>query len=81
ARIAAPGCILVFASDTHNYAMQVLANVSTLPGLWRSLHPAGYLLDVPVRFETVFERHKRAEGCSIMHLRLERTTSPGTGCA
>ena len=72
ARVAAPGCIFVFASDTHNYAMQVLANVSTIPGLWRSLHPAGYQVDVPVRFETVFERHKRAEGCTIMNLRLVR---------
>lgn len=72
ARVAAPGCVLVFASDTHNYAMQVLANVSTIPGRWRSLHPMGYRLDVPVRFETVFERHKRAEGCSIMNLRFER---------
>jgi tRNA (guanine-N7-)-methyltransferase len=76
ARVAAPGCIFVFASDTHNYAMQVLANVSTIPGLWRSLHPAGYMVDVPVRFETVFERHKRAEGCTIMNLRFERTSSP-----
>lgn len=75
ARVAAPGCIFVFASDTHNYAMQVLANVSTVPGLWRSLHPAGYRIDVPVRFETVFERHKRAEGCSIVNLRFERTAS------
>lgn len=73
ARVAAPGCIFVFASDTHNYAMQVLANISTTPGLWRSLHPAGYKVDVPVRFETVFERHKRAEGCTIMNLRFERT--------
>ena len=72
ARVAAPGCILVFASDTHNYAMQVLANVSTIPGRWRSLHPAGYKIDVPVRFETVFERHKRAEGCTIMNLRFAR---------
>jgi tRNA (guanine-N7-)-methyltransferase len=77
ARVAAPGCRLVFASDTHNYAMQVLANVSTIPGLWRSLHPAGYRVDVPVRFETVFERHKRAEGCSIVNLQFERTAAPG----
>lgn len=75
ARVAAPGCIFVFASDTHNYAMQVLANVSTTPGLWRSLLPAGYALDLPVRFPTVFERHKREEGCTIMHVRLERTMS------
>jgi tRNA (guanine-N7-)-methyltransferase len=72
ARVAAPGCIFIFASDTHNYAMQVLANISTTPGLWRSLHPAGYKVDVPERFETVFERHKRAEGCTIMNLRFER---------
>lgn len=73
ARVAAPGCILVFASDTHNYAMQVLSNISTTPGLWRSLHPSGYKVDAPVRFETVFERHKRAEGCTIVNLRFERT--------
>ncbi len=72
ARVAAPGCVFIFASDTHNYAMQVLANVSTIPGYWRSLHPAGYKVDVPVRFETVFERHKRAEGCTIMQVRFER---------
>ncbi len=76
ARVAAPGCVFIFASDTHNYAMQVLANVSTIPGLWRSLHPAGYRLDVPVRFETVFERHKRAEGCTIMQVRFERSATP-----
>jgi len=73
ARVAAPGCILCFASDTHNYAMQVLANVSTMPGLWRNLLPAGYALDLRVRFPTVFERHKREEGCTIMHVRLERS--------
>lgn len=77
-RVAAPGCRFVFASDTHNYAMQVLANVSTIPGLWRSLHPAGYRIDVPVRFETVFERHKRAEGCTICNLQFERTSAPVT---
>lgn len=84
ARLAAPGCRLVFASDTHNYAMQVLANASTIPGLWRSLHPAGYRVDVPVRFETVFERHKRAEGCTIMNLQFERTAAsmePGLALA
>lgn len=79
ARVAVPGCRFVFASDTHNYAMQVLANVSTTPGLWRSLHPAGYKVDVPVRFETVFERHKRAEGCTIMNVSFERVVEPGSG--
>ncbi|MEK7411727.1 MAG: methyltransferase domain-containing protein [Planctomycetota bacterium] len=78
ARVAAPGCRLVFASDTHNYAMQVLANVSTIPGRWRSLHPSGYRIDVPVRFETVFERHKRAEGCTIANVQLERTSTPNS---
>jgi tRNA (guanine-N7-)-methyltransferase len=72
ARVAAPGCRLIFTSDTHNYAMQVLSNSSTLPGLWRSLHPSGYRIDLPVRFETVFERHKRAEGCTICNLSFER---------
>lgn len=75
ARVAAPGCHLVFTSDTHNYAMQVLSQVSTLPGRWRNRYPSGYRIDTPVRFETVFERHKRAEGCTICQLSFERTAS------
>ncbi|GDY11985.1 hypothetical protein LBMAG53_08630 [Planctomycetota bacterium] len=76
-RIAAPGCILSFASDTHGYAMQVLSNLTLFPGCWQNLLlPAGYQVDRPVRWPTVFERHKREEGCSIMHLRCERTALP-----
>jgi tRNA (guanine-N7-)-methyltransferase len=72
-RVAAPGCIFAFASDTHNYALQVLSNLTLLPGAWSNrLAPAGYAVDLPVRFPTVFERHKRDEGCTILHLRLER---------
>jgi len=71
----APGGRLVIASDTHDYAFQALSNLSTLPGLWRNLYaPAGYRFDIPTRFPTVFERHKKAEGCSIAYLLLERTT-------
>jgi tRNA (guanine-N7-)-methyltransferase len=74
---AAPGCRLVVATDAHEYGFQCLSNLTTLPGLWRNLlQPAGYRFDLPPRFETVFERHKRAEGCSIVHLRLERTELP-----
>ena len=73
-RVAAPGCRLVFASDTHNYACQVLAQATLLPGMWRArLPPSGYAIDAPVRFPTVFELHKRAEGCTIMRVELERT--------
>ena len=75
ARIAAPDCRLVFTSDSHGYAMQVLSNMSTTCGLWRSLHASGYRFEVPVRFVTVFERHKRAEGCTICHLHFERTAA------
>jgi tRNA (guanine-N7-)-methyltransferase len=73
-RIAAPGCRFIFGSDTHNYAMQVLSNISTLPGLWRNGYlPAGYRIDIPTRFPTVFERHKKSEGCTIAYLMMERT--------
>lgn len=76
-RIAAPGCRFVFASDTHNYAMQVLANLTTLPGLWRNLYPpSGYRINIPTRFPTVFERHKKEEGDTIAYLLLERTAAP-----
>ncbi len=72
----APGGRLVFASDTHNYALQVLSNLTTLPGLWTNLHPpAGYRIDIPTRFPTVFERYKKEEGCTIMYLLLERTAA------
>ena len=74
-RVAAPGCRLVFASDTHNYALGVLAHLTTLPGLWRSRLPGGFAIDPPVRFPTVFERHKREEGCTIMHVAMERTAT------
>ena len=73
-RVAAPGCQFVFGSDTHNYTMQVLSNLSTLPGMWRNCYlPAGYRIDIPTRFPTVFERYKKAEGCTIAYLMLERS--------
>jgi len=73
ARVLAPGGRLIIASDTHNYVMQALSNLSTLPGMFRNLYlPAGYRLDIPTRFPTLFERHKKAEGCSIGYLLLER---------
>lgn len=76
AHAMAPGGRLMFASDTHNYAFQVLSNVTTLPGLWRSLYPAGYRINIPTRFPTVFERHKKEEGCTICYVALERTDMP-----
>jgi tRNA (guanine-N7-)-methyltransferase len=73
----AAGGRLVFASDTHNYALQVLSNLTTLPSLWRDCYaPSGYRIDIPTRFPTVFERHKKAEGCTVMYLMLERTSTP-----
>jgi len=76
AHVMAPGGRLMFASDTHNYAFQVLSNVTTLPGLWHSLYPSGYRIDIPTRFPTVFERHKKEEGCTIAYVLLERTGQP-----
>ena len=74
ARVCAPGCQFIFASDTHNYAMQVLSNVSTLPGLWSNRYlPAGYRINIPTRFPTLFETYKKEEGCTIAYLQLERT--------
>jgi tRNA (guanine-N7-)-methyltransferase len=74
---AAPGCHLVMASDTHEYVFQCLSNLSTLPTLWRNRYlPAGYRFDIGTRFPTLFERHKKAEGCRIAYLSMERTASP-----
>jgi tRNA (guanine-N7-)-methyltransferase len=74
--VAAPACRFVMASDTHEYAFQCLSNLTTLPGLWRNLYqPAGYRFDIPTRFPTLFERHKKAEGCTICYLAFERTTA------
>ena len=75
ARVAAPGCRFLFASDTHNYAMQVLSNATTVPGLWRNAYaPSGYRVDIPTRFPTLFETYKKEEGCTIAYVLLERTT-------
>lgn len=76
AHAMAPGGRLMIASDTHNYAFQALSNLTTMPGLWRSLYPGGYRFDIPTRFPTVFERHKKAEGCTIGYVLMERTAEP-----
>ena len=69
-----PGGKLILATDCHEYAMQMLAHTTTMPGVFRNCYgPEGYRFDIPVRFETVFLRHKRAEGCSIAYLMFERT--------
>jgi tRNA (guanine-N7-)-methyltransferase len=74
---AAPGCQFVFASDTHEYAFQVLSHLTTLPGIWANRYqPSGYRFDIPTRFPTVFESHKKAEGHSIAYLMFERTQIP-----
>ena len=72
----AAGGQLMFASDTHNYALQVLSQMTTLPGMWRALYPSGYRIDIPTRFPTVFERYKKSEGCTICYVALERTDLP-----
>jgi tRNA (guanine-N7-)-methyltransferase len=71
----APGGQLIIASDTHNYAFQALWNCTTLPGLWLNRYPSAFRFDIPTRFPTVFERHKKEEGCSICYLMLERTAA------
>jgi tRNA (guanine-N7-)-methyltransferase len=71
-----PKGLLMVASDTHNYALQVLSNCTTLPGLWRPCYPSGYEINIPTRFPTVFEQYKKAEGCTICYVLLERTQLP-----
>ncbi len=72
----APKGRLIIASDTHNYAFQALSNLTTLTGLWRNCYPNGYRFEIPTRFPTVFERHKKSEGCTICYLMMERTDVP-----
>jgi tRNA (guanine-N7-)-methyltransferase len=72
-----PGGVFLFASDTHNYAMQVLTQASIMTGIWEATFaPAGYRFDIPTRFPTVFERYKKAEGWSIAYVGLRRTSEP-----
>jgi tRNA (guanine-N7-)-methyltransferase len=72
----APNSRLMIASDTHNYAFQALSHITTLPGLWRTCYPSGYRFNIPTRFPTVFEQHKKSEGCTICYVLLERTQVP-----
>jgi tRNA (guanine-N7-)-methyltransferase len=73
ARIMAPGGKLIFASDTHNYAMQVLSNAADLGHLWKNCYdPPGYRFNIPTRFPTTFEVHKKAEGWDIAYVCLQR---------
>ena len=75
----APGGRFLFGSDTHNYAMQVLSNMSTLPaGLWRNCYAdtGGYKFNIPTRFPTVFEKHHKDVGHDIAYLMFERNRQP-----
>jgi len=75
-RAVMPGGRLIIASDTHGYALQALSNLTTIPGAWRNLYaPNGYRIDIPTRFPTTFETHKKSEGCTICYLLFERTAA------
>ena len=76
ARTARPGCRLMIATDSHNYGMQALSCLSTLADQWRLLYPTGYKCEIPTRFVTVFQRHKKSEGHSICYVHAERTDAP-----
>jgi tRNA (guanine-N7-)-methyltransferase len=77
ARALAPGGRLVIASDHHGYAFATLTNLSLLSALLRNRFlPAGYRFDEPVRFPTVFQRHREAAGFRICQLMCERTAVP-----
>lgn len=68
---------LIIATDTLNYCFQALSNISTLPAICSNCYaPQGYRINIPTRFPTVFEIHKKREGCDIGYLKLRRTTSP-----
>ncbi|TVR40131.1 MAG: tRNA (guanosine(46)-N7)-methyltransferase TrmB [Planctomycetota bacterium] len=78
-RVMAPGGRFIFASDTHNYAMQVLSHFSTIPGTWWRncyLESGGYRFNIPTRFPTVFEEHHKAVGHRIAYLAFERSHVP-----
>lgn len=64
---------IIIATDTLNYCFQVLSHFSTLPAIADNCYrPQGYLLNIPTRFPTVFEVHKKREGCTIGYLKFRR---------
>ena len=69
----APKGQLIIGTDHHNYAMQTVSNVSTLPRVFRSLYPNGFRFNINTRFATVFETHKKEEGHRCCYLKLERS--------
>jgi len=77
ARVLVPGGVLVMASDFQQYVFRTLSNCSTLPGVWHNRYqPTGYRFDIPTRFPTVFETHRRRDGYRIAYLQMERTSAP-----
>jgi tRNA (guanine-N7-)-methyltransferase len=77
AHALAPNGRLIIATDSHNYGMAVLSHASTMPGCWHNRYaPAGYRFDIPTRFPTVFEQHRKSEGHRICYLQLERSQDP-----
>ena len=69
-----PGGEMVIATDTLNYCFQVLSNLSTISGVIENCYaPQGYRINIPTRFPTVFELHKKREGWDIGYLCFRRT--------
>lgn len=65
---------LIIATDTLNYCFQVLSNLSTIPSVIENCYaPQGYRINIPTKFPTVFEIHKKKEGWDIGYLRFRRT--------
>ncbi len=65
---------IIIATDTLNYCFQALSNFSTLPNLCKNIYaPQGYQINIPTRFPTVFEVHKKKEGWDIGYLKMRRT--------
>lgn len=77
AHALAPGGRLVFASDSQEYAFHVLSHLSTIADTWVNHYlPAGYQIDIPTRFPTVFEEHRKREGHRVAYLLCSRRDTP-----
>ncbi|MEW6143647.1 MAG: tRNA (guanosine(46)-N7)-methyltransferase TrmB [Thermodesulfobacteriota bacterium] len=78
-RVMKKGAFLEIASDHREYVQNTLDTMKSI-NLFESEFPdPGYMLHIPGRTETTYEKEFRAEGREIHYMRFKNTGLPGSG--
>lgn len=75
----APGAPITVSTDVRPYAQQVHDCLAHTPGLANRVAPEPWLTELPGYHQSIFERKRRAAGCTIHYLLFEKLPPHGLG--